>query len=145
MTLDELKDSWEKDCQIDSHHLDDESLKTVNLHAKYLRLLIDARMKKSALQLDYKTKRQLRFRFYRGELTQEELAENKWEQYQGIKPIKNVMDELLDGDDILNRIAIKIEYVETHIYFLESVMHGIKSRGWDIKNAIEFKKFLSGV
>ena len=51
---------------------------------------------------------------------------------------------LLDGDELLGKIAIKIEYVETHIYFLESVMNGIKSRGWDIKNAIEYKRFLAG-
>lgn len=145
MKIEELQDMWEQDCMIDSHHLDDESLKTVNLHAKYVRLLVDARMKRSALNLEYNTMRQLRFRYYRGECTRDELEAKQWEQYQGVKPIKNVMDELLEGDEILGRIRIKIEYIETMVYFLETIMNGIKSRGWDIKNSIEFKKFLAGV
>lgn len=144
MKLDDLKLEWDKDCEINSHHLDDESLKTVKLHAKYIRLLIDARMRQSALRLEYNNMRQNRFRFYRGELTQEELTKFGWQQYQGVKPIKNVMDELLEGDPILGNIAIKIEYTGTMVFFLESIMNGIKSRGWDIKNAIEFKKFLAG-
>lgn len=144
MKLDDLKNEWEQDCEINPLHLDDESLKTVKLHAKYVRLLIDARMKKSALNMEYNNMRQLRFRYYRGELTKEELAEKNWDQYQGVKPIKNVMDELLEGDGNLTKIAIKIEYMETMVYFLESIMNGIKSRGWDIKNAIEYKKFLAG-
>jgi hypothetical protein len=144
MKLDDLKNEWEQDCEINPLHLDDESLKTVKLHAKYVRLLIDARMRKSALNMEYNNMRQLRFRYYRGELTKEELAQHSWEQYQGVKPIKNVMDELLEGDGNLTKIAIKIEYMETMVYFLESIMNGIKSRGWDIKNAIEYKKFLAG-
>lgn len=144
MKLDDLKNEWDKDCEIDPLHLDDESLKTVKLHAKYVRLLIDARMKKSALNMEYNNMRQIRFRYYRGELTREELAQYNWPQYQGVKPIKSAMDELLEGDENLTKIAIKVEYLETMVYFLESIMNGIKSRGWDIKNAIEYKKFLAG-
>lgn len=144
MKLAELQDEWDKDCEIDSHHLDDESLNTVKLHAKYIRLLVDARMRQSALKLEYNNMRQLRFRFYRGELTQEELTKHGWQQYQGVRPIKNVMDELLDGDPILGAIAIKIEYLGTMVFFLESIMNGIKSRGWDIKNAISWKQFMAG-
>jgi hypothetical protein len=144
MKLEELQLEWEADTQVDPLNLDDEALKTQRLHAKYLRLLIDSKMKLAALDVKYRELRQLRFRYYRGELSQPELGENGWTQYQGLKPIKSVMDELLEGDEHLHKVEIRKQYVETMVYFLEQIMNGIRSRGWDIKNAIEYKKFLAG-
>lgn len=135
---------WAADCEVDSHNLDDEALKTMRLHAKYVRLLVDAKMKLTAIDVKYRELRNLRYRYYRGELSQEELLENQWPQYQGVRPIKSAMDELIDGDEHLNKLVVRKEYIATMVYFLEQIMNGVKSRGWDIKNAIEYKKFLSG-
>ena len=40
MTLEELQLEWEKDSRIDDDHLDRESIRTPQLHAKYLHHLI---------------------------------------------------------------------------------------------------------
>jgi hypothetical protein len=55
------------------------------------------------------------------------------------------MDEFLKGDAELNAMEIKIKYLETMIYFLESVLQQIKARDWQIKTAVEWKKFLAGM
>jgi hypothetical protein len=55
------------------------------------------------------------------------------------------MDEFLAGDSDLNTLRVKIDYLETMIYFLESVLGQIKSRDWTIKTAVEWKKFLAGM
>jgi len=54
------------------------------------------------------------------------------------------MDEFLQGDSELVTLKIKIDYLETMIYFLESVLGQIKARDWQIKTAVEWKKFLAG-
>ena len=41
MTLDEIKDMWKTDCQIDDIELDKSSLEVPKLHAKYSELLTD--------------------------------------------------------------------------------------------------------
>jgi hypothetical protein len=144
MTLDELHDLWDADCKIDDDRLDRESVKTPNLHAKYLRFLIQHKMKLSALQTDYNLLRTRKFRYYRGEMGKNELEELKWQQWQGVKPLKNEMEEFLDGDSDLNKITIKCEYIKNMIEALESILNQIKSRDWQIRNAIQWKQFVAG-
>ena len=144
MRLDELHDLWDADCKINDDHLDRESVKTPNLHAKYLRFLIQHKMKLSALQTEYNLMRQRKFRYYRGEMGKMELEELKWEQWQGVKPLKNEMEEFLDGDADLNKITIKCAYIKNMIEALESILGQIKARDWQVRNAIEWKKFVAG-
>ena len=143
MNIEQLHDEWEKDCAINEDHLDRESVKTPQLHAKYLRILVSHKMKLAALEVEYKTLRQKKFRYFRGEMTRPELEDLKWDQWQGIKPLKNEMDEFLQGDSDLNRIVVKCEYIKNMIEALEAILGQIKSRDWQIRNAIQWKQFIS--
>jgi hypothetical protein len=145
MTLEELQNTWDIDCQIDDNYLGEHSTSTPKLHAKYLRLLVQVKLKHTKLSSDYNILRKTKFRYYRGELTRDELTELNWPQWQGVKPLKNEMDEFLAGDSDLNTLRIKIDYLETMIYFLESVMGQIKARDWQIKTHVEWKRFLAGM
>lgn len=144
MNIDELYETWQLDCTVDDDHLDRESIKTPNLHAKYLRIMMNFKMKLSALQVEYNTLRQKKFRYYRGEMGRDELTELNWTQWQGVKPLKNEMEEFLEGDADLNKINMKCEYIKHMIEALESIMNQIKARDWQIRNAIEWKKFIAG-
>jgi hypothetical protein len=145
MNIEQLQDEWDKDCEIDDNYLGEHATKTPKLHAKYIRFLINVKLKHTKLQSDYNLLRKNKFRYYRGELSREELQALDWTQWQGIKPLKNEMDEFLSGDSDLNTLRVKIDYLETMIYFLESVLGQIKSRDWTIKTAVEWKKFLAGM
>lgn len=145
MTLEELQTEWDADCQIDDNYLGENSTATPKLHAKYIRVLVQIRLKHTKLQADYNVLRKNKFRYYRGEMTRDELTNLGWNQWQGVKPLKNEMDEFLTGDDDLNTIKVRLDYLETMIYVLESIMGQIKSREWQIKNGIEWKKFLAGM
>ena len=144
MTLEDLLDLWEEDCKINDDHLDRESVKTPNLHAKYIRFLIQHKMKHAALRTEYSIMRQRKFRYYRGEMGKQELEELSWNQWQGNKPLKNEMDEFLEGDSDLNKITIKCEYIKGIIEALESILGQIKARDWQIRNAIQWKQFIAG-
>ena len=144
MNIDEIHEMWKEDCQIDDDHLDTESIKTPNLHAKYLRIVMNFKMKLSALQVEYNTLRQKKFRYYRGEMGKDELTELGWQQWQGVKPLKNEMEEFLEGDADLNKINMKCEYIKHVIEALDSIMSQLKARDWQIRNSIEWKKFIAG-
>jgi hypothetical protein len=145
MTLDELQTMWDSDCEIDDNYLGENSTATPKLHAKYVKLLVNVKLKHTKLSSDYNILRKNKFRYYRGELSREELVDLGWNQWQGVKPLKNEMDEFLSGDTDLNTLKVKIDYLETMIYFLESVLSQIKARDWQIKTAVEWKKFLAGM
>ena len=144
MNIEELYEMWSVDSNMNGDVLDKESLNTPQLHAKYLKILIQHKMKLSALETEYKILRQKKFRYYRGELPKAELEENNWQQWQGIKPIKNEMEEFLEGDSDLNKITIKCAYIKNMIEALDSIMSQIKARDWQIRNAVEWKKFVAG-
>lgn len=145
MNLNEIHEEWERDCQIDDNHLGEASTYTPNLHAKYLKLLINAKLKHTKLKADYNLLRKNKFKYYRGELSREDLSALGWEPWQYNKPLKNEMDEFLQGDTDLINLNTKVEYLESMIYTLESILNQIKARDWQIKNGIQWKAFLAGM
>jgi hypothetical protein len=145
MKLTELQDEWEKDCKINEMNLGQESIKTPNLHSKYLNFLSSTRLNLRKAESDYLNCRRKKYRYYRGEMTQAELEEEGWDQWQGNKPLKNEMDEFLTVDLHLVQYQDKVEYFKTVLYQLEQIIRSINSRGWDIKNAIEWQKFTNGM
>lgn len=145
MTLDDIQNEWDKDCEIDDNYLGETAVATPKLHAKYVRILMGVKLKQTKLTSDYNMLRKSKFRYYRGESTRDELEERGWQQWQGTKPLKNEMDEFLIGDSDLNTLKVKIEYLDTMIYLLESILGQIKARDWQIKTAVEWKRFLAGM
>lgn len=145
MKLDDVLVMWEADSAIDDNHLGEASTATAKLHAKYIKILIDAKLRKSKLDIDYNNLRKLKFRYYRGEMTRGELAELGWEQWQYNKPLKAEMDEFLKGDEDLAKIQARVEYIDTFIYALESIMQQIKQRDFQLSNGIKWKQFLAGM
>jgi hypothetical protein len=78
-------------------------------------------------------------------MTRKELEDEGWSQWQGIKPLKNEMDEFLETDSDLVSFQDKIEYFKTVLYQLEQIIRSLNSRTWDIKNSIEWQKFTNGL
>jgi hypothetical protein len=145
MNIEQLQDMWEADAEIDDNYLGEQSTATPKLHAKYVKLLVQVKLKHTKLQSDYNLLRKNKFRYFRGEMSRDELKDNNWDQWQGVKPLKNEMDEFLTGDEDLNSLEVKLKYLDTMIYLLESILGQIKARDWQIKTAVEWKKFLAGM
>lgn len=144
MKLSEIQEEWKKDSVIQEMDLGRESLKTPTLHAKYLTFLSNAKLRLRKEEGKYFNVRKMKYRYFRGEMSREELEEYGWSQYLGNKPLKNEMDEFLQCDDDLNQCLDNVEYLKTCIYTLEQIIRSINSRTWDIKSAIEYIKFTNG-
>ena len=145
MKLSDLQDSWKDDCKIDEMNLGRVSARTPNLHAKYLNYLSSTRLNLRKAESDYLNCRRMKYKYYRGEMTKQELEDEGWEQWQGNKPLKNEMDEFLTVDSDLILLQDKVEYFKTVLYQLEQIIRSLNSRTWDIKNAIEWNKFTNGM
>jgi hypothetical protein len=145
MKLTELQELWAVDCKIDELNLGKESVATPNLHAKYLNLLTSARLNLRKAESDYLSCRRKKYKYYRGEMTQQELNDEGWDQWQGNKPLKNEMDEFLQVDPDLIKYMDKVEYFKTIMFQLEQILRSLNSRTWDIKNCIEWSKFTNGM
>lgn len=145
MKLTDIQEEWVKDSSIDETNLGRESIRVPTLHAKYLTYLSKVKLQLRKAESDYYNTRRLKYRYYRGEMSREELATLEWEQFQGNKPLKNEMDEFLQCDSDLIELQDKVEYFKTVIFTLEQVLRSINSRTWDIKTAVEWTKFTNGM
>lgn len=143
-TVEEVMLQWETDAEIDTNHLDKVAIDIPKLHAKYLRVLTESKLRLAKAQTDYETMRQIKFRYYRGELSRDELATYEWPQWQRTKPLKNEMDEFLRGDGDLNQLKTRVAYLQALVGAVESIMQEIRSRNWSVRNALEYRKFVAG-
>ena len=144
MKIEDINEQWAVDCHINRNDLTLETLRTPNLHQKYLHLLMQCKQKLIKYAADFETMKDLRTRYYQGTLSKEELEEYGWSQYQGLKPLKSDLGTKLDGDTELQKIKLKVQYIEAMHYQLESILHQIKGRDWAIRNHVEYIKFSSG-
>ena len=145
MKLTDLQEMWATDCKINESNLGQESINTPNLHAKYLNLLSSTKLNQRKAESDYLNCRRKKYRYYRGEMTQLELEDEGWDQWQGNKPLKNEMDEYLQVDPDLIKYLDKVEYYKAITFQLEQILRSLNSRTWDIKNCIEWAKFTNGM
>lgn len=145
MKLSELQAMWAEDCRIDETNLGSESARVPTLHAKYINFLSSTRLNLRKAESDYFNCRRKKYRYYRGEMSREELESEGWAQWQGAKPLKNEIDEFLQGDSELISLQDKIEYFKTVLYQLEQIIRSINSRTWDIKSSIEWIKVSNGL
>src|SRR5574343_360908 len=139
MTLDELRESWAVDCSIDTNDLRKSAAMSLNLHAKYLDELIQYRLRLTKIQNEMIEYRVKRAKYYRGEMTREELKEAGWDQWQ-YKTLKSEVDNLIDADSEYIKLSTREQYIKTIIYFLESVLQEIKARSFHIKNLVEWAR-----
>jgi len=144
MKLNEIQTMWAEDCKVDQTNLGRSAARVPELHAKYLNMLSSVRLQFRKAEADYLRLRKLKYRYYRGELTKEELSELGWEQYLNNRPLKNEMDEVMTTDDDIIQSMDKLEYIKTVLFQLEQILKSINCRTWDVKSAIEWYKFTNG-
>ena len=141
MTLDELKLQVSQDLRVDDEHLDTESLKNQEIKATYL---------------DHKSKFELLLFKAKGDYKR--LYREKWEYYGGkadakiyatkpfdLKVLKTDLGVYISADEEIIDAENKIGYLETVVDYIKGVIKSVDNRGWDIKHAIEWKKFEAGL
>ena len=144
MKLSELTDEWTRDAPINETNLGHEAARVPILHSKYITVMSTTKLQLRKAESEYLNTRRLKYKYFRGEMTKQELEDENWSQYQGNKPLKNETDEFMQCDQYLNNLLDKAEYFKTVIYTLEQILRSINSRTWDIKSAIEWNKFTNG-
>ena len=141
MTFDELQQLAEKDLKIDNLALDLESLKTPALHNKWM-----------------KFHNQYTNLLKQAETDLARLTREKWEYYTGkadpsvyqekpfnLKLLKQDVDKYLKSDDEIIKLEQKVTYISSIVDYLDRTIKLISNRGFQIKNAIDWQKFTSGV
>tara|TARA_B100001939_G_C16701914_1_gene513177 strand:+ start:181 stop:603 length:423 start_codon:yes stop_codon:yes gene_type:complete len=133
--LDELQQSWAKDCLFDEMNLGEESLVIPRLHQKYFvyfnkykLILEDEKMKLKRIWRE-------KWLWYNGKTCNDD-----GEAFD-LKILKGDINTFLESDEDIQKQQLKIAYFETCINYIENILKMINNRGFQVKNAIDAKRF----
>ena len=106
--------------------------------------------------LDYKSKYKLMM--FQCKAEHKRLYRQKWEYYGGkaeakvyaakpfdIRVMKTDLVMYIQSDEDILRLQNKIGYYESCVDYCKGVIKSIDNRGWDIRNATDWKKFEAGM
>lgn len=139
--LEEIQKMWEKDAHIDMDNLHNESTKVPVLHAKYYEIYNNVILLKKKAEQQQKNIRHQRYEYFTGKADPDVYIEDPF--FKKIRD-KDTLQKYLDADEQLSQVNLKVEYYETVLNYLESILKNIHNRTYQIKNAIDFLKFQAG-
>ena len=141
MTLDELQSIVAKELKVNDEKLDSESLKNQELYAKYLEHKSRFELLSHKARADYKRVYKEKWEYYGGKSDAKVYASKPFD----LKVLKTDLHIYIESDKDIIEAQHKVAYLDTVIKYLDGVLKSINSRGWDIKNSIEWKKFEAGM
>ena len=127
--------------KVDDEHLDTESLKNQEIKAKYLEHKSKFELLLFKAKGDYKRLYREKWEYYGGKADAKIYASKPFD----LKVLKTDLGVYISADEEIIDAENKIGYLETVVDYIKGVIKSIDNRGWDIKNAIEWKKFEAGL
>jgi|TARA_R100001126_G_scaffold63276_1_gene36141 hypothetical protein len=144
LKIDDVVEMWKKDCKIDETELSLESLNVPSLHAKYLKIYSNEKLKLRSLNLKKKDLKVRLSDYYKGDLNNpedlKEIGREPWPK----KVLKQDLYDYVEGDVDMIALNTKIVYQEEFVDVLTEIIKSINGRGYVIKNSIDFLKFTMG-
>jgi hypothetical protein len=140
--LDTIQKMWEEDSKIDIDNLHTESLNIPILHSKYFDLYNTINLLKKRAEQQKKKIRHERYEYFTGKADPDVYLENPFPKK--IRD-KETLQGYLDSDEKLSQVVLKIEYYETMLSYIDSILKMISNRTYQIKNSIDFLRFQSGL
>ena len=138
--IDFIKDEWRKDCIIDEDILDHESLKIPQVHSKYLNYISDARLIKIKKEHEYKKLLRDKYEYYTGKSDSEVYKIKPFD----LKILKQDVQLYIESDSEIQKCISILNYYKEMVFVLEKILENINTRGFQIKNSIDWQKFMQG-
>jgi len=140
--LETIQKMWETDSKMDIDNLHTDSLNIPILHGKYHELYNNILLLRKKAEQQRKNIRHERYEYFSGKADPEVYIENPFPKK--IRD-KDTMQKYMDADTKLSGVSLKIEYYDVMLDYLDSILKQITQRNYQIKNAIDFMKFNSGM
>jgi hypothetical protein len=143
MKFEEIQIAWTRDCEMDETELSHESIKIPQLHNKYLIFYSNEKLKFKEIKYLFAGLIKRKRDYYSGRMTAEELEAADWDPFQ-YKLLKADVQEYIDADDNVIESKKLLALQEEKVNYLESIVKSLTTRGYLIKNAIDWKRFTEG-
>lgn len=139
MNLEELEKMWEKDSVLDDTLLDEEALKIPQLHSKYLTMYNHFKLLMAKARQEHKTMEHKKWLYYSGKEVPEDVEPMNY------KIIRADIPRWMGIDEQMMKLDAKLDYYQVVLDFLAETLKQINNRNYVITNAIQWRRFTSGV
>jgi hypothetical protein len=140
--IEQILNLWTTDSDIDQTEPGKELLKIPKLHNKYLTILTKHKMAAKKANFDYLRMRKIKWEYYTGKLSKEELEQYGWEPFQFT--LKSDISTYLESDADLIKLLEKKIYHEESVSVIEAIMGELKQRTWQLRDFITWERFIGG-
>jgi hypothetical protein len=144
MKLEDILDEWEKDAKIDRTNLGNEAIAIPALHNKYYRIFIQEKLLLRKYQEEQKQLKLAKTEFYFMGPTAES-EEKGWKLPPQGKILKADVPNYVEADKDVVHLNLKVGVQLEKVEFVMSIIKSLTNRGFQIKSAIDWSKFQSGV
>lgn len=140
MQVKDIVDAWRQDVKIDDVELDREALNVPILHAKYLGILSEERLKLRSLKIRRAELSRKLTDYYRGDLNNpEDLAAIDREPWPKAV-LKQEVSGYVEADEEMIKLTTRMALQQETVDVCEEIIKAINSRGYTIKNAIDWRR-----
>ena len=140
MTLEELESEFLKDSKMDDTSLDIESLKIPQLYGKYLTIHNRWNLLLKQSESEHRKLLRSKWEYYTGKADAKVYQQKPFD----LKVLKQDVDLYIQSDEEVIESNLKIEYRKTMVEKAEKACKMINNRGFQIKNAVDWKRFMDG-
>ena len=140
--LEQVLENWKRDAEIDQTEPGKELIRIPILHSKYLNILTKHKIASKKANFDYLRMRKIKWEYYTGKMSHEELTEYGWEPFQFT--LKSDISTYLESDADLIKLLEKKVYHEEVVSVIEAIMSELKQRTWQLRDFIGWEKFIGG-
>ena len=145
MVLDEILKMWSEDSDIDRDgDMAEESIKSARLHAKYLTLHSQSRLKLGALQIKRSELTSKLSAYYKGYLNNPEDLEEMKRPPNPTVLARELIKPAVDADPDMIKLTTRIVYQQELVDVLKEIVSAVNKRGYVVKNTIDWIRFTNG-
>ena len=147
--FEKIKNEWASDSHVEHEFKNKQytadlgqiSMEIPFQHNKYLNHYTDISQIKTSLEFEIRKLVKEKREYYSGEADAKTYAAKPFGSH--IKTTEKMKVYIESDDEIIN-LEAKIKYLEQMMYFIDHVMKQISNRGFQVKSAIEWEKFVNG-
>lgn len=138
--LEEIELMWKEDSQIDPDNLHEEALKIPQLHGKYYEIQNRVYGIKKQREARYNSLLTEKTLYYSGKADPDVYKEKPFPH----KVLKNDIPLYLNSDKELIESKAKVDYCNYLLNYLSDILKMIHNRSFQIRDSIEWSKFIAG-
>ncbi len=144
MKLEDIFTEWDQDSRINRSDLADEVLRIPRLHHKYFKMYTNERLILRKYEAELKQLKLAKHEFFTMGPTEETHAKG-WQLPPQGKILRSDVNNYIDADQEVVNLTLKIGIQQEKLELLESIIKSLTNRGFNIKAAIDFENFRSGI